>query len=112
MNLLWDQHACLPLQVGTEVDELHLEYAVDLVGIDHVGVSTDHSFDAADFLAEVTANPHLFDESYTRWGPIRWMPPETFLTLGNHLACRGWSDAAIGAVLGGNFLRVALGTWR
>lgn len=89
----------------------HLDYAVDLVGIDHVGVSTDHSFDAADFLAEVSANPHLFDESYTRWGPIRWMPPETFLTLGRHLAEDGWSEDAIGAVLGGNFLRVAHDTW-
>ncbi|MGI5217588.1 dipeptidase [Nocardia sp. CA-290969] len=89
----------------------HLEYAVDLVGIDHVGVSTDHSFDTADFLAEVAANPHLFDESYTRWGPIRWMPPETFLTLGSHLAAQGWSEGAIGAVLGGNFLRVARESW-
>lgn len=90
----------------------HLEYAVELVGIDHVGVSTDHSFDTADFLAEVTANPHLFDESYTRWGPIRWMPPETFITLGGHLRARGWSEGDIGAVLGRNFERVARATWR
>lgn len=90
----------------------HLEYAVELVGIDHVGVSTDHSFDAADFLAEVTANPELFDESYTRWGPIRWMPPETFVTLGDHLRARGWSDSDIDAVLGRNYERVARATWQ
>ncbi len=90
----------------------HLEYAVELVGIDHVGVSTDHSFDGADFLAEVTANPDLFDESYTRWGPIRWMPPETSATLGSHLRTRGWSDSEISAVLGRNFERVARATWR
>ncbi|MFC8526046.1 dipeptidase [Nocardia sp. NPDC057227] len=89
----------------------HLEYAVDLVGIDHVGVSTDHSFDAADFLREIARNPHLFDESYTRWGPITWMPPETFLALGDHLAARGWAPAEIAAVLGANFLRVAQRTW-
>lgn len=85
----------------------HLEYAVELVGIGHVGVSTDHSFDAEDFLAEMTANPQAFDDSYTRWGPIRWMPPETFLTLGFHLSERGWSDDDVAAVLGRNFLRVA-----
>lgn len=90
----------------------HLEYAVELVGIDHVGVSTDHSFDAEDFRAEVAANPDLFDESYTRWGPIRWMPPETFVALGSHLRARGWSDSDIGAVLGRNFERVARATWR
>lgn len=89
----------------------HMEAAVDLVGIEHVGVSTDHSFDAADFLAEIAANPDLFDASYTRWGPIRWMAPETFLTLGARLAERGWRDHDIRAVLGGNFLRVAEATW-
>ncbi|HJT91854.1 MAG TPA: membrane dipeptidase [Mycobacterium sp.] len=90
----------------------HLEYAVDLVGIDHVGVSTDYSFDYADFIDELTRNPHLFDDSYTRWGPIQWMPPETFLTLKQHLSERGWRNSDIHAVLGGNFQRVAHHTWR
>jgi membrane dipeptidase len=89
----------------------HLEYAVDLVGIDHVGVSTDFSFDFADFVDEVVRNPHLFDESYTRWGPIQWMPPETFLGLEQHLRRRGWTDGDVEAVLGGNFHRVARQAW-
>ncbi|MGQ0844371.1 MAG: dipeptidase [Sporichthyaceae bacterium] len=89
----------------------HLEAAVDLVGIDHVGVSTDFSFDAADFLAEIAANPGLFDSSYTRWGPIEWMPPETFLTLGDALSARGWRGADVAQVLAGNFLRVATQSW-
>jgi membrane dipeptidase len=90
----------------------HLEYAVELVGIDHVGVSTDFSFDFADFHDEVARNPHLFDDSYTRWGPIQWMPPETFLELEQHLRDRGWRDSDITAVLGGNFYRVAQRVWR
>lgn len=89
----------------------HLEYAVELVGIEHVGVSTDHSFDAEDFLAEIRDHPEAFDESYTRWGPIRWMAPEVFVTLGSHLAQRGWSADDIRAVLGGNFRRVAECSW-
>jgi membrane dipeptidase len=90
----------------------HLEYAVDLIGIEHVGVSTDFSFDAGDFNDELQRNPHLFDDSYTRWGPIQWMPPETFLRLGEHLRGRGWSAGDINAVLGGNFYRVARRAWR
>jgi membrane dipeptidase len=90
----------------------HLEYAVDLVGIDHVGISSDFSFDAADFIDEITRNPDMFDESYTRWGPIQWMAPEMLLTLGGHLGGRGWSDDDIRAVLGGNFFRVAQQAWR
>jgi membrane dipeptidase len=90
----------------------HLEYAVDLVGIDHVGVSSDFSFDHADFNDELTRNPGLFDDSYTRWGPIQWMPPETLLTLDEHLSRRGWSSSDVRAVLGGNFHRVAEIAWR
>lgn len=90
----------------------HLEYAVELVGIDHVGVSSDFSFDYADFVDEVARNPQLFDDSYTRWGPIRWMPPETLLELGAHLAARGWTTGDVAAVLGGNFFRVAERSWR
>jgi membrane dipeptidase len=89
----------------------HLEYAIELVGIDHVGVSTDFSFDFADFVDEVVRNPHLFDESYTRWGPIQWMPPETFLRLDEHLRQRGWNNTDVEAVLGGNFYRVAHQAW-
>lgn len=90
----------------------HLEYAVDLVGIDHVGVSSDFTFDYADFLAELARNPHLFDDNYTRWGVIQWMPPETLLTLGEHLSGRGWTTADIQSILAANFHRVALQAWR
>ncbi|MDX1872511.1 membrane dipeptidase [Mycolicibacterium sp. 120266] len=89
----------------------HLDYAVDLVGIDHVGISSDFSFDHDDFNDELLRNPHLFDDSYTRWGAIQWMPPETLLTLGQHLTGEGWAEADIAAVLGGNFHRVARQTW-
>ncbi|OBG96307.1 membrane dipeptidase [Mycobacterium sp. E3251] len=90
----------------------HLEYAIELVGINHVGISSDFSFDYADFIAELTRNPQLFDASYTHWGPIQWMPPETLLTIGEHLSRRGWTDTDIHAVLGGNFSRVAQAAWR
>lgn len=89
----------------------HLEYAVELVGIEHVGISSDFSFDYDDFIDELTRNPHLFDDSYTRWGPIQWMPPETLLTLGSHLLSRGWGAGDVSAVLGGNFCRVAEYAW-
>lgn len=89
----------------------HLEYAVGLIGVEHVGTSTDFSFNAADFNDELARNPELFDDSYTRWGPIQWMPPETFLMLGQHLHRRGWSASDIDAVLGGNFYRVARQVW-
>ncbi len=89
----------------------HLEHAVELVGIDHVGVSSDFSFDWREFRDEIAANTDLYDDSYTRWGPMEWMPPETLVGLGAHLASRGWAGEDIDAVLGGNFRRVAAQTW-
>ncbi|MEB3071850.1 dipeptidase [[Mycobacterium] vasticus] len=89
----------------------HLEYAVDLVGVEHVGVSTDFSFDHTELTDEMAANPQLFDDSYTRWGPIQWMPPETWIGLREHLSARGWAAADVAAVLGGNFRRVARESW-
>jgi membrane dipeptidase len=76
-----------------------------------VGISTDFSFDHADWYDEIAANPGFFDESYTRWGPIQWMAPEMFIGIGHHLGERGWDDADVAAVLGGSFRRVAEQTW-
>jgi membrane dipeptidase len=39
------------------------------------------------------------------------MAPEIFVTLGDHLRARGWTDADVTAVLGGNFARVAAVSW-
>ncbi|SDO62192.1 membrane dipeptidase [Microbacterium sp. ru370.1] len=89
----------------------HLDHAVGVVGIEHVGVSTDFSFDWATFRDVLSTSPELYDASYTAWGPVEWMPPETFVGLGAALAGRGWTDDHIAAVLGGNFRRVALESW-
>lgn len=89
----------------------HIEYAVEVVGIRHVGVSTDFSFDWETFQTTLAESPALYDASYTAWGPVEWMPPETFVGLGAALRGRGWDDDDIAAVLGGNFRRVALESW-
>jgi len=89
----------------------HIERAVEVVGIAHVGVSTDFSFDWPTFREVLATSPQLYDDSYTAWGPVEWMPPETFLGLGGALAARGWTQTDIAAVLGGNFRRVAAESW-
>jgi membrane dipeptidase len=90
----------------------HIDYAVELVGPDHVGLSTDFPFDADDFNQEHAANPQLFPESYTRWGPINFMPPEGLLQVSSALKDRGYPLPAITAILGGNFRRVATQVWK
>jgi membrane dipeptidase len=90
----------------------HIDHAVDLVGPEHVGVSTDYPFDEGDFNAMLAQSPELYPDCYTRWGPIDFMPPEGLLTVEGALLARGYPEGAVAAILGGNFRRVAAQVWR
>jgi membrane dipeptidase len=89
----------------------HIDYAVDLIGPEHVGVASDFSFDHEDLELEMTNNPELFPESYTRWGPVQFLPPEGLLQVEAALEARGYPPDAVTAILGGNFRRVAAEVW-
>ncbi|MFI5915833.1 dipeptidase [Dactylosporangium sp. NPDC051541] len=90
----------------------HIDYAVELVGPEHVGLSTDFSFDGDDLNDEMRRNPHLFPAAYTAWGPIRFTPPEGLFAIEDALRDRGYPPDAIAGILGGNFLRVATQVWK
>ncbi|WP_433201889.1 dipeptidase [Dactylosporangium sp. CS-047395] len=49
----------------------HVDHAVELVGPEHVGLSTDYSFDLADLQDEMRKSPELFPEVYTPLGSGR-----------------------------------------
>ena len=65
----------------------HLEHAIKVAGIDHVGIPSDLTF-----LPD--AKPQTMD--WTNW---------PYFTVG--LVCRGLSDGEIRKIIGGNFLRLA-----
>ncbi|MFC6020645.1 dipeptidase [Plantactinospora solaniradicis] len=90
----------------------HIDYAVDLVGPDHVGLATDFSFDLDDLNRALATNPHLFPDVYTRWGPIEFMPPEDLLNVSTALHERGYPADAIQAIVSGNFRRIAEQVWK
>jgi membrane dipeptidase len=90
----------------------HIDYAVELVGPHHVGLSTDFPFDIDDLNQEVMANPQLFPDSYTRWGPVNFLTPEDLLQVGTTLDEAGYPADAVAAILGGNFRRVADQVWK
>ena len=90
----------------------HVVHAVEVAGVDHVGLGSDYVFDDADLNAELEANPHLFPESYSRWGRIDFVRPSQLLDLREELTGRGFADAEVEKVLGENFRRVAAAVWR
>lgn len=75
------------------------------------GIASDFSFDNEDLALELTGNPDLFPESYTRWGPIELMPPEGLLRVEAALEAKGYPADAVTAILGGDFRRVAAEVW-
>ena len=74
----------LPLpSVGQYVD--HIDYAVELLGIDHVGISSDFEHGG---------------------GIDGWQDPSETASITRELLRRGYSDKDIAKIMGGNFLRV------
>jgi len=63
----------------------HIDYAVKLIGIDHVGISSD--FDGGG-------------------GVIGWNDASETLNVTIELCCRGYTEEQIGKLWGGNLLRV------
>jgi membrane dipeptidase len=90
----------------------HIDYAVQLVGPEHVGIGTDYVFDNEDLNRELASNPQIFPESYRRWGRADFFPPEQLVPLEAELAGLGYPEPAIAGIMGGNFLRVAQQVWR
>jgi membrane dipeptidase len=90
----------------------HIDYAVELVGPEHVGIGTDFVFDSEDLNRELAENPQIFPESYRRAGRVDFVPPEQLPPLEAELAGRGYSADDIAGIMGGNFLRVASQVWK
>ncbi len=99
-----------------------IEYIVDLIGIDHVGIGTDHG-----------EGVYKAEEWEAKWGAAGLYPEVTsglgswygfnaryaeglhsaalFPNLTDGLLARGYADADVLKILGGNFYQLLLDTW-
>ena len=93
----------------------HIDHVVQRVGPAHVGIGLDYSYDtgsAADMAGTAVDTAHW-------WPPgngydfdrLTAAPPEVLPPLADALAARGYADADIAGVMGGNFERVAARVW-
>ena len=90
-----------------------VEYSVDVMGIDHVGIGTDFIF-----MDPVVLTRLLRDKTWL-WPPgfsydagMQFAQPEQIPELAEALSRRGYSDEALEKILGGNFMRVASRVWK
>lgn len=114
---------CIPQFLGGKGDIAafldHIEYAAKNFGVDHVAIGTDIAYSSRNADAENKKLPQR-PKARTRWEAL-W-PAETFVTTPEAreslawtnwplftvgLVQRGFSDADIQKILGGNMLRVA-----
>jgi membrane dipeptidase len=90
----------------------HIDYAVQLVGPEHVGIGTDYVFDNDDLSQELAKNTQVFPASYQGWDAYEFLEPEQLPALETELRGLGYSADDLAAIMGGNFLRVAKAVWK
>lgn len=92
----------------------HLEHAAEVAGPDHVGLGLDYVFDKAELAAFLREKAALFPAGtagYDATVEQRFVEPGRIPVIAAALRDRGWPEAAVAGVLGGNFLRVADAVW-
>ena len=92
----------------------HVEYLLDLVGSDHVGIGLDYFFESdvdASFQETLAGNEDYWPREQYPGGAVRCAAPAQLRELTAELLRRGRGEADVRAVLGGNFLRVAEQVW-
>jgi membrane dipeptidase len=90
----------------------HIDYAVDLVGPQHVGLGLDFVFDQAELGDYIRARPDLFPPDKGYGAGMALIEPERFPVIADELLKRGYSEEHVQGILGHNNLRVAKQVWR
>ncbi len=100
-----------PNDASTERLLQHIDYLVDRVGIDHVGIGLDWVYDMDSLMAEVRKSASTYpDGAYDL--EIQVAQPEQLPALTEGLLARGYAPADIAAILGANWVRVARQVWK
>ncbi|MGE0719528.1 MAG: dipeptidase [Alphaproteobacteria bacterium] len=107
------------------VDDLidHVDYTVQLVGIDHVGLGIDY-YEGQHPFSTVEEATAMYNNSLAvgRWSAKSYPPPpyhfpqgietpDKMPKMGERLSARGYSDDDVRKVLGGNWMRVFRAVW-
>jgi len=90
-----------------------IDYAVQLVGAEHVGLGLDFVFDMAELTALIAGNENTFPKGYGyQSGTPAFVNPRQLPDVVAALAELGYPAAAVTGILGANFLRVASQVWQ
>jgi membrane dipeptidase len=100
--------------LGSTTSELivqNIEYVLNLVGPEHVGLGLDYVIDKQELIEYVEGHPDVFPpEKFHDY--LAMAEPEQFPEFTELLYQKGYSEEIISGILGGNFLRVAEQAWK
>lgn len=103
----------IPLAVDLDAPSLrrvvdHVDHAVDIMGIDHVGIGADFMTQIVESGAEpAVQSSSLMPAGMSFADPVPgFSGPADFPALVEAMEARGYEGAALAAILGGNLLRV------
>jgi len=91
-----------------------VDYAVGLIGDDHVHLGFDYIWDLDELFRWTGGGSSLLWPAYKGELMVKhnYAGPEQIVDLVEHMVRHGYGDAAIEKILGLNYLRVAQATWK
>jgi len=97
---------------STEALVRHIDYAVQLVGDDHVGIGLDYVYDSAELDEYVQKMSVTFPDGLGYRSGVKMVEPERLPEVAEALMAKGYDADSLAKILGGNLLRVARTTWK
>ena len=89
-----------------------INYAVEIMGIDHVGLGLDYVFDQQQLAGGYDLKRHIWPDGFGYGRSNRFVPPEQLGEIVEVLLEKGYRNEDVSKILGGNFLRVAQQVWK
>jgi membrane dipeptidase len=97
---------------STEALLRHIDYAVQLIGPQHVGIGLDHVFDLSELDEYLRKSPESFPVSLGQPISYTQVEPERVPFIAEALLKRGYKDEEVQGILGHNNLRIARQVWK
>jgi membrane dipeptidase len=96
---------------SSELIVQNIEYVMNLVGPEHVGIGLDYVVDKQELIEYIEGHPDVFPPDKIN-NYLSFAEPEQFPEFTELLHQKGYSQEIISGILGGNFLRVAGKVWK
>ncbi len=89
----------------------HLDYMVELVGPEHVGLGIDLVYDLEGWQRFFLANKDRYWRDYGDTAPTEFLQPEALPAVTEAMLERGYTESGVRGILGENYLRIAREVW-